>query len=293
MIRTTMMIATGLAAMLAQPLAAQETRVAPEGHVPPPATIDQAEWLVGDWVGTGIEGERAAETWLPPSEGTMVGVFVQEQADGTILFTEHMYMAEEEGSLVLKLKHFNPDLTGWEEKDGMVRFRLLSMEPCAAYFSGLTYRCDDEGNLVVAVRMKSKGPEVQELVFTFKRRDVAASAVAFDCGGNTLEMNACLAGLLEKAKEQQARYLDAALSGVADRPELVEKIRTSDAAFNAHRDAECDAVWENWKDGTIRTAMSLTCAITMTDLRTHDIWENWLTYMDNTAPDLPEPRATR
>lgn len=172
LIRVSMALLLGAAA----PLAAQETRVAPEGHVPPPATIDQAAWLLGDWVGTGIDGAEAAESWLPASGGTMVGVFLQEKPDGSIMFTEHMYMAEEQGSLVLKLKHFNPDLTGWEEKDGMVRFRLLSIEPCAAYFSSLTYRCAQdpetgEDGLLVAVRMKSAGPEVTELVFRFKRRD--------------------------------------------------------------------------------------------------------------------------
>ena len=155
---------------LAAPLAAQETRVAPEGHVPPPASIEQAEWLVGDWVGTGIDGAEAAESWLPPSGDTMVGLFVQEKPDGGLMFTEHMYLAEEGGSLVLKLKHFNPDLTGWEEKDGMVRFRLLSIEPCAAYFSSLTYKCEAEGGLLVAVRLKSEGDAVEELVFRFKRR---------------------------------------------------------------------------------------------------------------------------
>ena len=155
---------------LAAPLAAQETRVAPEGHVPPPASIEQAEWLVGDWVGTGIDGAEAAESWLPPSGDTMVGLFVQEKPDGGLMFTEHMYLAEEGGSLVLKLKHFNPDLTGWEEKDGMVRFRLLSIEPCAAYFSSLTYRCEAEGGLLVAVRLKSEGDAVEELVFRFQRR---------------------------------------------------------------------------------------------------------------------------
>ena len=159
-----------VALALAAPLAAQETRVAPEGHVPPPASIEQAEWLVGDWVGTGIDGAEAAESWLPPSGDTMVGLFVQEKPDGGLMFTEHMYLAEEGGSLVLKLKHFNPDLTGWEEKDGMVRFRLLSIEPCAAYFSSLTYRCEAEGGLLVAVRMKSEGDAVEELVFRFKRR---------------------------------------------------------------------------------------------------------------------------
>lgn len=163
------------AACTAAPLAAQHTRVAPEGHVPPPARIAAAEWLVGDWVGTGIDGAEAAESWLPVSGGTMAGIFLQEKPDGSILFTEHMYLSEEAGSLILKLKHFNPDLTGWEEKDGMVRFRFLSAEPCALYFSALTYRCEGKDGLLVAVRMKSAGAEVQELVFRFKRRAPAKS----------------------------------------------------------------------------------------------------------------------
>lgn len=169
---------TSMAAALAMasPAAAQHTRVAPEGHVPPPATLATATWLVGDWVGTGIEGAEVSESWLPPSSGAMVGVFVQEKPDGSLMFTEHMYMAEEAGSLVLKLKHFNPDLTGWEEKDGMVRFRFLSAEPCALYFSALTYRCEGEDGLLVAVRMKSAGADVKELVFRFKRRGAAPAA---------------------------------------------------------------------------------------------------------------------
>jgi hypothetical protein len=157
----------------AVPVAAQHTRVAPEGQLSPPATLAAAEWLVGDWIGTGIEGAEAAETWLPPSAGAMVGVFVQEKPDGSLLFTEHMYLTQEGGSLVLKLKHFNPDLTGWEEKDGMVRFPLLSIEPCAAYFSGLTYRCEGEDGLLAAVRMKSTGPQPKELVIRFRRRQPA------------------------------------------------------------------------------------------------------------------------
>ncbi len=158
---------------LATQVFAQETRVAPADHVPPPATIDEAAWLVGDWVGTGIAGAGASEVWLPPTGPTMVGLFVQEKPDGTIMFTEHMYLSEEAGSLMVKLKHFNPDLTAWEEKDGMVRFRLLSIEPCAAYFSSLTYRCDGPDGLLVAVRMKSEGDKVNELVFRFKRRQPA------------------------------------------------------------------------------------------------------------------------
>jgi len=162
-----------LALAAAPSLAAQETRIAPPDHVPPPATIAQAEWLIGDWVGTGIGGAGASEVWLPATGPTMVGLFVQEKPDGTILFTEHMYLSEDAGSLVVKLKHFNADLTAWEDKDGMVRFRLLSIGPCAAYFASLTYRCDGPDGLLVAVRMKSEGDQVNELVFRFKRRQPA------------------------------------------------------------------------------------------------------------------------
>ncbi|MCL4672506.1 MAG: hypothetical protein KJZ64_06135 [Sphingomonadaceae bacterium] len=158
-----------LAFLPAGPLAAQETRVSEQGFVSPSASVADAAWLIGQWSGEGIGGAEAHESWLAPSGDTMVGTFVQETPEGGIMFTEHMYLMEHEGSLVVRLKHFNPDLTGWEDKDGMVTFRLLAAEPCALYFSALTYRCDGDGGMVVAVRMKSDKPEPQELVFRFNK----------------------------------------------------------------------------------------------------------------------------
>jgi hypothetical protein len=149
---------------------ARETRLGEEGFVSPPATIAQMDWLEGRWIGEGIGGARAMESWLPRSGPTMVGTFVQETAGGEIQFSEILYLTEEEGTLVLRLKHFNADLTGWEEKDAMLTFRLVNIEPCAAYFHALTLRCEDmekpgEG-LVAAVRMTTG-----ELVFRFDRME--------------------------------------------------------------------------------------------------------------------------
>ena len=145
-----------------------ETRLAEKGEPPPAATLAQMDWLVGQWEGAGIGGAPALENWLPPAGGTMVGTFVQQGEDGAVRFTEHLYLMEEEGSLVLRLKHFNADLTGWEEKDDMVTFRLAAIESCAAYFHGLTLRCADPASpgkgLVAAVRMKSG----EELVFRYE-----------------------------------------------------------------------------------------------------------------------------
>lgn len=152
---------------LAGPIGAQETRMGEEGYESPPASLADMDWLVGQWRGTGIGGAPALESWLPPTGGTMIGTFVQETPEGGIRFTEHLYLMEEEGTLVLRLKHFNADLTGWEEKDDMLTFRLVALEPCAAYFQGLTLRCADPDSpgegLVAAVRMRSGG----ELVFAF------------------------------------------------------------------------------------------------------------------------------
>ncbi len=158
---------------------AQETRVGEPGFESPPAKIGQMAWLVGQWHGVGIQGAPAHESWLPPAGGTMVGTFVQETgqdpADTGIMFTEHMYLMEEAGTLVLRLKHFNADLTGWEERDGMLTFRLVALEECAAYFSALTLRCDGPDGLLAAVRMKSDPDDLEELVFRFRRAGARAA----------------------------------------------------------------------------------------------------------------------
>ena len=161
-------IAGGLT-FAASPLAAQEVRDTPEDHTPPPASLEQMRWLIGEWRGKGIGDAPAVENWLAPTGTTMVGTFIQQNADGSIMFTEHMYLMEEDGSLVLRLKHFNADLTAWEDREGMVTFPLIAAEECAAYFRALTLRCDGKNGLVAAVRMKSAGGEISEMVFRFDR----------------------------------------------------------------------------------------------------------------------------
>jgi|GEM_PF-211617 len=287
------------AALSAAPAASEEpqmeTRIGEKDFVSPPATIGQLDWLVGQWAGEGIQGAPAMESWLPPIGGTMVGTFVQETTEGAIMFSEHMYILPQDGSLALKLKHFNADLTGWEEKDDMLTFRLVAIEPCAAYFNALTLRCADPDNpgegLVAAVRMQSGG----ELSFRFDRMVGPGASSIERCldAVSTVEINECLAATLRRADGHLARYLAAAIERAKDESVLVAKIKASDDTFIAYRESECDAVYENWKGGTIRGAMALDCKIAMTDRRTHTIWQNWLTYMDGAPPILPEPGPTR
>jgi len=163
-------IALSGALLLVSPgLAAQETRDFADDAVSPPAGLEQVSWIQGRWQGPGIEGHAAVENWLPPTGNTMVGTFIQTDSAGDIMFTEHMYLMEEAGSLVLRLKHFNPDLTGWEEKDDTTSFPLRAITPCRADFRALTMRCDRADGLVVAVRIRNEDGSAGELVFRFTR----------------------------------------------------------------------------------------------------------------------------
>jgi len=165
----------GAALSFGAPLSAQEdpeTRVMPEGAESPPANADQLDWMVGNWTGSGVRGAPAMESWTAPVGGTMVGTFIQQTSDGSIMFTEHMYIRPVGESLEIAIKHFNPDLTGWEEKDKAERFRLVGIKECAAYFQELTIRCADKDapgeGIVIAVRAgEGTSGTPKELIFRY------------------------------------------------------------------------------------------------------------------------------
>lgn len=121
-----------------------------------PATLDDVAWLVGSWTGSAFGG-TFEEVWNPASLGTMVGMF-KVMGDDKVSFYELMLLAEEEGSLVLKVKHFSPDFTAWEEKDDYIKFRLVSVEPGAVHFSGLSFYSvsDDEIHAYIALHNDDK-----------------------------------------------------------------------------------------------------------------------------------------
>ena len=122
----------------------------------PAATFQDVSWLVGSWSGPAFEG-HAEEVWNPPSAGSMVGMF-KLMKDDEVVFYELLLIVEDEGSLSLKVKHFNPDFSAWEEKDDYVTFRFISADEDAIHFSGLSfYRVtDDELHVYLALRNGDK-----------------------------------------------------------------------------------------------------------------------------------------
>lgn len=153
------------AAFAQQPHTANTFRNEPDA-APAKGRVADMAWLAGDWVGRGFN-DVAEETWAPPQAGSMVGVFRQHKA-GKPWFYEFMLMRDEGESVELRLKHFNPDGTSWEEKDKYVTFKLVGIKPNEALFSGLTFRREGD-TLRIWLAMK-RGETVSEVPFEFKLR---------------------------------------------------------------------------------------------------------------------------
>lgn len=131
-----------------------------EGAVSPPATIEDLAWIAGHWRGEGLGGQ-SEEIIAPPLGGQITGMFRQTKADGSLMFYEFYHFAERDGSLVMRIKHFNPDLTGWEEKNESEEFALVAIEDGAVYFDGLTFAMTGEYQLGSAVRAGEAGEVLQ------------------------------------------------------------------------------------------------------------------------------------
>lgn len=122
----------------AQTANSENTLKLDEGASRPAARIADLAWLAGYWRGPGL-GAECEEIWSLPAGDRMQGIFTLGQ-EGKLTFSEAMTLVEEEGSLVLKVKHFTPEFVGWEEKDGFVSFPLVRLGENEAYFRGLTFR---------------------------------------------------------------------------------------------------------------------------------------------------------
>jgi hypothetical protein len=158
-------------AALAQSPHTEHTLKYDDGSQRPAATLADVAWLAGHWRGEGLGG-LVDEVWTPPFGGSMTGLFKLVK-DGAPDFYEILTIVEEEGTLLLRLKHFHADLKGWEEKDDTVDFRLVKIEPGKAWFGGLTFLRQGEDGLSIYVGIRRKDGTMGELEFVYRRFDGA------------------------------------------------------------------------------------------------------------------------
>jgi hypothetical protein len=89
--------------------------------------------------------------------------------DGKVVFHELMALVQEGGSLVLLLKHFNPDLSGWEEKQKTVDFRLVGLREGIVQFEGMSFHREGDAKLSVYLAIEGKDGARHEEAFRYAR----------------------------------------------------------------------------------------------------------------------------
>ncbi|WP_297336956.1 DUF6265 family protein [Algoriphagus sp.] len=144
----------------------QELNTSESQPTPGKGNIEDLHWLVGYWSGQGLGGE-CEEVWMPARDGHMIGTF-RFWNEGKLIFSEYMHLLQEGESITMKIKHFNPDLRGWEEKENWTTFSLIELGNKKAWFDGLTLERKGD-KLVIWVDLKEKGePKLEK--FTYRKK---------------------------------------------------------------------------------------------------------------------------
>ena len=168
--------------LLAVPLLAATVQAAePVAPAPGPlasVTVADFAWMTGTWQGE-VEGDFVEDQWSEPAGGVLMGMFrwVKGGKDGKIAMYEFLSIEPGTEGPILWLRHFNPKLVGWEDKEGALAFYLVSYKPGEAKFDNrnpeepirMTYRREGDDRLI-AVLERTEGGKPVVTDFVYRRR---------------------------------------------------------------------------------------------------------------------------
>jgi hypothetical protein len=138
-----------------------------EGRAGPPATLADVAWLEGRWIGEMPEGP-VEHVILGPSFGHLPG-FVRAVNPQGVIFYEIWVLAEVGGSLTIRVKHFSPQLAGWEAQDAYIDRPLVDRDADSLFFDGATYARTGPDSFTVYFLNRSGGEERETIVIPFRR----------------------------------------------------------------------------------------------------------------------------
>ena len=129
--------------------------------------LDKLAWISGHWRAEALGG-MAEEIWSPVLGSSLMGSFRLVVAD-QVKFYEFMTITEQAAEVVLRIKHFHPDLTGWEAQNNCVEAKLLDSDLNTAVFDGFVFKRVGQDQLKVSVATNQGGAE-KYLLFDYVRQ---------------------------------------------------------------------------------------------------------------------------
>jgi len=104
----------------------------PYPRTPVVASPADLAWLAGEWSGR-FGDDAVEEYWSSPSHETIVGCF--RWFSGSVCrFYEIIAIERWEEGVVMLIKHFDPGLVGWEERETAMVFDLVRLDAGEAVF---------------------------------------------------------------------------------------------------------------------------------------------------------------
>ncbi len=136
-----------------------------DGKEPGKGQIREMNWLSGHWIGE-FNDSKIEEVWTKPVSDQMMGMFRLYKDE--IQVYEFMTISEENGSLTLKIKHFDKNMKAWEEKDKYEEFKLVEVVDETAYFDALTFSLSED-SLRINLIVDEKDGVKQAALFKYSR----------------------------------------------------------------------------------------------------------------------------
>lgn len=89
-------------------------------------------WLTGNWAG--LAGTASVEEyWAPLLANTLLGMFRWVE-NGAVRFYELEAIEQQGAHVFMRVKHFDPGLVGWEERDRAYELALVDVQDDGAIF---------------------------------------------------------------------------------------------------------------------------------------------------------------
>ncbi|MCP5146357.1 MAG: hypothetical protein H6978_16220 [Gammaproteobacteria bacterium] len=151
------MLGIALTLLMASTTRAQDVLPANPAAKPYAADLSLLEGLSGRWLGQNSNGAMEA-MFGTPRFGQVIG-HINYWNDNGYRLLELCSYTERDGSLVYRVKHFDPMMVAAEEKDVATERRLLDYKDGTAYFEDMTVTLTDDtlvfsfnirGNLIQA-----------------------------------------------------------------------------------------------------------------------------------------------
>lgn len=125
--------AAALMLIAAGPAMAQDVRALAADAAPAAATLDDMKGIFGDWI-----AKDAAAAFSAPVGGQVIGHLLL--MNGTTPRVEELWLLRPEGNSVLvRQKHYTPDLKDREAKDVWGERKLVARDAGHLYFENLTF----------------------------------------------------------------------------------------------------------------------------------------------------------